>query len=98
MMLCQPFLCSGQVDEALLVLSEFPDHPPQLSSLVSLLDAVVGRGGGPEDEEKAISVMRNLGMEPMSIENIRFVSYLKAGQLDQARDVINVCDSMPTAY
>ena len=73
----------------MVVLSEFPSHPPYMTGLVFLLDEVVARKEEKE-VERVIETMRHLKVGQKVIDDVLFYAHLKAGDVDSARAIMTV--------
>lgn len=80
----------------MVVLSEFPSHPPYMTGLVFLLDEVVARKEEKE-VERVIETMRHLKVGQKVIDDVLFYAHLKAGDVDSARAIMTVSNMKLTA-
>lgn len=80
----------------MVVLSEFPSHPPYMSALVLLLDKMVV-GKEEKEVERVIETMRHLKVGQKTIDDVLFYAYLKAGDVDSAKAIMTV-SHMETNY
>lgn len=76
----------------MVVLSEFPSHPPYMTALVFLLDEVVARKEEKE-VERVIETMRHLKVGQKIIDDVLFYAHLKAGDVDSARTIMTVSNT-----
>ncbi len=83
-------ISSGDLEGALSVVHEFPEHPPLLTSLLTLLGALVARQEGDGVKRVTDAIQNRVGLNGNQVDNILLFTYLRAGQVEHAREVITV--------